>query len=162
MFKPGSPRVSGCLAWKDCVFGKSWQCSPHGKQWRRLSAKPKEAAALQILLHRRPACPSLPRGQRRLGASPAWSLPGAGPFHLQLAFPFPGSSWHQWYFGPSCQGCLEFAGLGLPFCTVPKLEVSEKRERRGETGGSGGLLRLTSCIHHLLAWEPLCAPVSPV
>lgn len=86
-------------------------------------------------------------------ANPAWSLPGARPFHLQLACLFPDWNWHQGYFGPPCQGHLEFACLGLPFCTVPPLEVTEEREMWEAVEGYGGRPSPLSATYWL--WEPL-------
>lgn len=62
-------------------------------------------------------------------SNPARSLQGAGPFPLRLAFLFPGSKTDiNDTLGPCAKGNLEFAYLGLPFCTVLALEVREKWE----------------------------------
>lgn len=148
MFKPGSPRVSGSLVRKDCVFGKSWQCSPRGKQWRRLFGKPEEASALHILLHRGPGSPPLLVGQCRPASKPCLKPSGGWAFSFATGFSFPRlkrTSMILWALVPRAFGVC-WSGAPILHCssTGSKWEV-------GDVGGSRGLLRLTSHVHHLMA-----------
>lgn len=100
-----------------CLFGKSWQRSPHGKQWRRLSAKPNEALAPPG-----PCQPATPDGSFRPAKEPCLSPRKVGRSICNRHF--SQAQTDSSYFGPSCR---ETAHLGLPLCIALTCRGREKR-----------------------------------
>lgn len=159
MFEPRSRRGSGSLVWKDCVFRKSWQCSPHGKQWRRLFAKPKEAAALQILLHQGPASPLLPMGRFRPVSEPCLKPSGGWAFSFVRGFSFP-----RLKLTATTLWALVLRACWVCSSRSPILHCSYivgKREQAIWEAAEVGILApsLTSSKKGGASSSPLCAPV---
>lgn len=152
MSEPRSPRGSGFLVWKGCAFGKSWHHSPHGKQWRQLFAKLKEAAALQILLHWGPASTLLPMGHVRPANEPCLKPSGEWAFLCVTGFSVPRiklTATTLWALMPrACRVCSSKVHILLCSYTF------ESKREAGDPGGSRVLPRWASCLHHLLGSAP--------
>lgn len=152
MSEPRSPRGLCFLVWKGCALGKSWHHSPHGKQWRQLFVKLKEAAALRILLHQRPASPPLPMGHLRPANEPCLKPSGEWAFLCVTGFSVPRlklTATILWALEPrACRVCS--SGVPILLCSY----TFESKREAGDPGGSAVLPRRASCLHHLAESAP--------
>lgn len=152
MSEPRFPRGLCFLVWKGCALGKSWHHSPHGKQWRQLFVKLKEAAALRILLHQRPASPPLPMGRFRPANEPCLKPSGEWAFLCVTGFSVPRlklTTTILWALEPrACRVCS--SGVPILLCSY----TFESKREAGDPGGSTVLPRRASCLHHLPGSAP--------
>ena len=127
------------------LFGKSWQRSPRGKQWRRLSAKPNGASTPPG-----PCQPATPDGSLRPAKEPCLSLRKVGRSIGNRHF-FPRLKLTAATLGPHAERLLIWGSRSA-------LLLHGEEERSGPSGwGSRVWPRLASGLHH---WPALRAGVS--